>query len=277
MAMDASAYAILGLEPDADAGAVDQAYKRLIKQYHPDRQGGDAGRAAEINRAYRELRRGATKDPLKFNEDVFGKRGSGLRWPLAALAIAAAVGSLVLVTGPVARLIPQAAPHLPLGHVAPAAVAADPMDQPLHLAAIDFAARQALRISRTRDEMALAQATSDCQREFQRNPGLKLLDRCAAFDDAVVELQDRDPLRDQGPFAPLQVTGRQWSAASGLSNDYLAIDSRLDQIRLRVELALAPLIAPVAPPTEVQRVADAKAGPPPCGEEDGTEDLPNGC
>ena len=277
MAVDASAYAILGLQPGADAGAVEQAYKRLIKQHHPDRQGGNAARAAEINRAYRELRRGTMKDPLEFNDDIFGRRGSGLRWPVAALIIAGVVVLLVLMTGPVARMIPQAGAHLPLGHVAPAAVAADPMDQPIHLAAIDAAARQALRLSRTRDEMALADATSECHRDFQRNPSLRLFDRCAAFDDAVVQLQDRDPLRDQGPFAPLQVTGRQWSAASALSTDYLAIDSRLDQIRLRVELGLAPLIAPIAPRTNVQRVADANAGPPPCPEVDGTEDLPNGC
>ena len=76
-----------------------------------------------------------------------------------------------------------------------------------------------------------------------------MLDRCAAFDDAVVQLQDRDPLRDQGPFSELAVTGRQWSAASALSDDYLAIDGRLDQIRLRVELALAPQSPPVAPAT----------------------------
>lgn len=77
-----------------------------------------------------------------------------------------------------------------------------------------------------------------------------LLDRCAAFDDAVVGLEDRDPLRDEGPFAPLAVTGRQWSAASALSDDDLAIDERLDQIRLRVEIALAPRVAPIAPDTQ---------------------------
>ena len=76
------------------------------------------------------------------------------------------------------------------------------------------------------------------------------MDRCAAFDDAVIQLQDRDPLRDQGPFAQLAVTGRQWSAGSALSSDYLAIDGRLDQIRLRVELALAPEVPPVAPATD---------------------------
>jgi hypothetical protein len=43
------------------------------------------------------------------------------------------------------------------------------------------------------------------------------------------------------------VTGRQWSAASELSDDSLAIDGRLDQIRLRVEMVLAPEVPPVAP------------------------------
>jgi hypothetical protein len=74
-----------------------------------------------------------------------------------------------------------------------------------------------------------------------------MLDRCAAFDDAVIGLEDRDPLRDEGPFAPLAVTGRQWGAASSLSDDDLSIDSRLDRIRFRVEFILAPQIAPVAP------------------------------
>ena len=76
-------------------------------------------------------------------------------------------------------------------------------------------------------------------------PSLERFDRCSAFDDAVVELQDRDPLRDQGPFSELAVTGRQMSAATLLSNDYLAIDGRLDRIRLRVELALVPAEPPL--------------------------------
>ena len=65
----------------------------------------------------------------------------------------------------------------------------------------------------------------------------------------MIGLQDRDPLRDQGPFAPLAVTGRQWSAATTLSDDYLAIDGRLDQIRLRVEMELAAQLPPIAPAT----------------------------
>ena len=117
----------------------------------------------------------------------------------------------------------------------------------LHVAAIDAAVAKALHLYRTKDEMALAGASRECQSRFREVPATQMLDRCAAFDDAVVGLQDRDPLRDAGPFAPLAVTGRQWSAASTLSDDYLAIDSRLDQIRLRVELILTPQVPPIAP------------------------------
>ncbi|MCP6379574.1 J domain-containing protein, partial [Klebsiella pneumoniae] len=48
--------AALGLEPGADRRAIDGAFKRLMKQHHPDLAGGDGARAAEIIRAYRALR-----------------------------------------------------------------------------------------------------------------------------------------------------------------------------------------------------------------------------
>jgi hypothetical protein len=130
---------------------------------------------------------------------------------------------------------------LPLVRGAAAAASpADAMDQPLNLSLIDEAARKALSMARSQDEMALAAASRDCHHTLRTGPSIPQLDRCAAFDDAVVQLQDRDPLRDQGPFGELAVTGRQWSSASALSDDYLAIDSRLDKIRLRVEMELAP-------------------------------------
>ena len=52
---------------------------------------------------------------------------------------------------------------------------------------------------------------------------------------------------DEGPFSQIAVTGRQWSAASALSTDYLAIDGRLDRIRIQVELSLAPPAPPRLP------------------------------
>jgi DnaJ domain len=253
MAGRASAFSVLGLDPGADAAAIDGAYKRLIKQHHPDRDGGDSDRAAEIIRAYRELRGGrAASDPLEFNE-FLDRRPRRPRWPIAALVAGAALGGAMLVMGP---SVPLSASFWAAGARLPsrdgaARTPADPIGGELHDKAIDGAVRDAVRLYRTKDEMALAGASRDCQRRFRDDPGTGMLDRCAAFDDAVVGLQDRDPLRDTGPFAPLAVTGRQWSAASVLSDDSLAIDSRLDQIRLKVELALVPQVPPIAPAMEV--------------------------
>src|SRR5690348_11518867 len=135
MRADASAFAALGLEPGADAAAIDQAYKRLIKLHHPDREGGDVARAAEINRAYRELRGGAGRDPLEFNEDL-PLHQQGLRWVTAAVFVAIAVAVLALIA-PITRVVaPAAVAHLPLAHVVAAAAPSDPMDQPLHLSMI---------------------------------------------------------------------------------------------------------------------------------------------
>lgn len=249
MAGRVSAFAVLGLEPGADAAAIEQAYKRLIKQHHPDREGGDSTRAAEINRAYHELRGGkAANDPLQFNDDLAGGR-TRARWPIALLAVVAAAGGFVLGTGPGGTLrLWSTGTRLPVHRAAAAATAPDPITGRLHVGEIDAAVSDAVRLNRMKDELALASASRDCERRFRDSPGTRMLDRCAAFDDAVVGLEDRDPLRDGGPFAPLAVTGRQWSAASALSDDSLAIDSRLDQIRLRVELGLAPQVPPVAAP-----------------------------
>lgn len=250
----ASALAVLGLESGADTAAIDRAYRQLIKQHHPDRAGGDAGRAAEIIRAYRELRGGkAATDPLQFNEQLENRRRRR-RWPLAALFAVASMAALMMLIGPstpLTRGIWAARAQLPLRHHSRFVPAlAEPMAEKLHVAIIDEAVRDAQHLFRTKDEMALASESRDCQRRFRENPGTQLLDRCAAFDDAVVGLENRDPLRDEGPFAALAVTGRQWSAGSALSDDDLAIDDRLGRIRLRVELALAPVIPP--PPSPVQ-------------------------
>jgi curved DNA-binding protein CbpA len=254
MADDASAYSALGLEPDADASAIEQAYKRLIKEHHPDREGGDAHRAAEINRAYRELRAERNlKDPLELNEEWGeGPAAGGHSWPAFALLAMAGIAGLLLLVGP---LGPSAdALRSPVLHRFSSeqemAAPAGPMDEPLHVSAIVAAAQRALYLARTRDEMALASASRDCHHELRSDPSLLQLDRCVAFDDAVVQLQDRDPLRDQGPFGELAVTGRLWSGATALSDDYVAIDGRLSRIRLQVEIALAPASQPAPVPAD---------------------------
>ena len=252
MAADASAYAALGVEPGADAVTIERAYKRLIKQYHPDREGGNAERAAEINRAYRELRAGRMPEALELAHEAEFVRGERAGRVRVALGLAGAVLALVFVTNPLIGLLGHC-PRRPhhrrrrgLSTVRPAHLEA--MDEPLNTAPIDDAIRDAVRLSRDWDELALADSSRDCHRQLRAAPTLEQLDRCAAFDDAVIQLQDRDPLRDRGPFSELEVTGRLMSGATLLSNDYLAIDSRLDRVRLHVELALAP---PPPPPAAI--------------------------
>ena len=243
MGADVSAYAALGLDAGADDAEIDRAYKRLIKQHHPDREGGDSVRAAEINRAYRELRgdRGL-KHSLELHDDWIARPGDGRVWLAIAVLLAATTAFLLLRQEP---LVPRGASPKAESH-RKASPQADPMDRPLDAAAIVGAAREAMRLSRKSDEMGLANVSRDCHHALRIDPSIAQLDRCAAFDDAVIQLQDRDPLRDQGPFSELAVTGRVWSAASALSDDSVAIDGRLDRIRLQVELALASAGQPTA-------------------------------
>ena len=246
MVGDPSDFAALGLEPGADRDAVERAYRRLIKDHHPDREGGDAARASEITRAYRELREQRLHGGLEFNEPL-GPEHSRLGGAWLATALVLAGGSLALIysvgvgspiierslAGTARALVPGAAER-----------AAEPMQQPIDKAAVAAAIADARRIARSGDEMALTSESRACHDRFRDAPSLALLDRCAAFDDAVAVLQDRDPMRDRGAFSGLAVTSRQWSAAKGLSGDFIAIDNRLDQIRLQVELALAASAAP---------------------------------
>jgi hypothetical protein len=252
MAADTSAYAVLGLKPGAEPAEVERAYKRLIKQYHPDREGGDAKRAAEINRAYRDLR--GERNDLILEDWNAVDPPSEFPWGRGAALIVAVVILLLLFRVPLGQILDQlsgaTASSQPARAAQSAAHASDVMNQPLDLVGVNAAVRNAVHIARTQDEMALASASRDCHHELRLKPVLAKLDRCAAFDDAVIQLQDRDPLRDQGPFSELAVTGRLMSAATLFSDDYLAIDSRLDRIRLRVELALAPPVAEPAPPED---------------------------
>jgi hypothetical protein len=240
MGGDAAAYAALGLEPDADSADIERAYRKLIKDHHPDR-GGDPERAAEINRAYRELSRRPAGEPIEFHEEGAPNER---QWVRTAMVIAIGIAGLLLATGPVTALIRKLAPQQTVARFAGGAVSRDAMDQPIHNAEVSAGVRDALRIARRHDDGALLNASRDCHKLLRLKPSVSQLDRCAAFDDAVVELQNRDPMWDGGPFGGPAVTRRQWSAASGLSNDYLAVDGRLDRIRLQVELALIPPESP---------------------------------
>ena len=56
---DRAAWRTLGLEPGADRRALRQAYSRLVREYHPDRYGGDRRFEKQLTavvEAYQHLR-----------------------------------------------------------------------------------------------------------------------------------------------------------------------------------------------------------------------------
>lgn len=290
----ASALAVLGLAPGADRATIEQAYRRLIKQYHPDRSGGDAAKAAEITRAYRELRSAAAPlgpepapDPgprhsRHAQQRLRRRRRRGRLWPPVALALAV----VLLFEGE--RLL-DAAPRWADGLGAELKPVGSgrrlgrggSMEDPLHGKAIEDSVRQAGRLVRQGRWDDLARRSQDCHRSFRQDPALATLDRCAALDDAAVELDQRVASRERGPFSASAVTARQMTAASLLSSDYLAIEERLDRIRTTVELMLIPPPIPVRqseppadqlPGTDATAVDDAAAA----GAVEEDEVLPSG-
>ena len=51
----ASPFEVLGIETDADEETVEQAYRRRVKETHPDR-GGDEAEFSRVNEAYERLK-----------------------------------------------------------------------------------------------------------------------------------------------------------------------------------------------------------------------------
>ena len=53
--MSRSPWGILGVQPDAPRAEVRAAYRRLARELHPDRQGGDDRAMQELNEAWRQV------------------------------------------------------------------------------------------------------------------------------------------------------------------------------------------------------------------------------
>ncbi len=277
MPAPASAFAALGLEPGADREAIERAYRELIKRYHPDRSGGDAVRAAEINRAYAELRREPSGHepmpaaPVRRYRDHRRKvpRRPARLWPLVIAAIAVL---LIIERDWIAAALPRwmaalenpQGPPLPGGRASAVAVDSAALEGPLDEKAIARSIEQAGRLAEPGDEQALADWSRDCHRRMRADPSLAQLDRCAAFENAVAAIADRDPLHDSTMFNASAITARQMTAGSLVSRDYLAIERRLDRIRTVVQLTLRPAPPPPAnividpePETEPEATPDA--------------------
>ena len=75
-------YGVLGLEPGASRADITTAYRRLAKEWHPDRRGGDEAdrRMAEINGAY-DLLRAEAWHALHANRPLRRHRGPAPRRP----------------------------------------------------------------------------------------------------------------------------------------------------------------------------------------------------
>ena len=254
MQPDASAYVALGLRPGDGPVAIEEAYRRLIKLNHPDR-GGSPARAAEINSAYQHLR-------SHFGDALGGRRGPPVPvrpprplnrrrthgWALLLIAGIAVLS--VSQSGTIGDMLASLSFPIaqPLRHAGDARARAmvDLAEAPLDLAAIDRSVLEAALIESSEGEERLGQQSLACHRQMRLNPDPSRLDRCVAFDEAAVTLLGRDPF-DAGPFGASAMTARHFASGHLLSNDMLAVESRLNRIRAQVELSLAPPDLPAPP------------------------------
>lgn len=251
-------YAVLGLRPGAGRAEIDEAYRRLIKRYHPDRMGGDGSHAAEINRAYTILRQ---KLPAQAHRTVLAtmpppRRGAARRrtgWLLVALLLVAGIGAFATQSS---RSVSSRSAYdgpLPWTSSAGSAVRAAPLtdfEEPLHTAVIDQAIADAVRFHGSGDLESTLAFSRACHNSLRAKPSLTWFDACAAFDEATLTLNSDDALADSGPFNGTAVIARQIAAARQLSGDPLSADSRLHDIRSRVDLTLLPRIDEAAAPQQ---------------------------
>lgn len=252
-------YALLGLPPTADRKAVERAYRQLMKVHHPDLEGGDPARAADINQAYAIL-----KDPEKLAAfDRAGERPAPIRMrrarrpvtlrprPRKGKAGALVLGMLVLAATGYAAGHPRLFRGLriaalfddpdPLAHNRPNNVA---IDAPINHKAVIYGARLGLKLAAQPGLSAATSYSRDCQRMIRIDPAPALLDQCVAF-DAAVSLSASD---DDGIFGSASTSARQITAARQFSDDLNRITHRIDLIRGEVEvIASGGYFPPEAP------------------------------
>ena len=71
-------YKVLGVSPDASDDEIKQAYRRLAKQYHPDRNPGDeaaAKKMQQINAAYEQIKNPEKAQPNAGSYQRYGSAG----------------------------------------------------------------------------------------------------------------------------------------------------------------------------------------------------------
>ena len=245
-------YAVLGLRPGAGRAQVEEAYRRLIKLHHPDRMGGDGGRAAEINRAYTQIRRGLPEPPPQRRSvpvpirlpDRRVERRTALAATGLLLAAAAALVAMNLPRGAHIDLdtlsLPWDGPVRGAGAGIVSGLAPVDFEEPLHSDLIDRSIADAVKFYQAGDSSATLDFSRSCHNQLRDQPSLAWFDSCAAFDEAIALLESGNDLAEGGAFSSSAVVARHIASARLLTSDILAADSRLHSIRSRVEMSLIP-------------------------------------
>lgn len=252
MTAERSAYAILGLRPGAGRAEVNDAYRRLMKRHHPDRPGGDANRAAEINRAYTLLRR-RLGEPVRVPVIVPARRRAGpVRFRRSGwLLIIAIVGAAAALASQDSRNGPRRAPFLLLSEWTNPDRSEDAdtdqpsvqsFDDPVQPHIVSSAIADAIRFHSNGDLAGAYTYSSECQQSLRRERDLAWFDTCAAFDEAMLALYGDSGLPDSSPFSEAAVVTREIAAARVLTDDSLGADSHLHQIRSQVDIEILPLL-----------------------------------
>ena len=125
--------------------------------------------------------------------------------------------------------------------------------EPLQTGIVDQAVADAIRFHATGDEQGSVDYSRSCLNSLRDQPTLAWFDACAAFDEATVVLDTDAQPADSSPFSESAVIARQLTAARMLSDDTVSAESRLHQIRSRVELELVPMMNPKADPQQQQQ------------------------
>lgn len=258
MTGERSPYAILGVRPGAGRAEVNNAYRRLMKRHHPDRPGGDADRAAEINRAYTLLRR-RLGEPVRVPVAVPRRRHGGparsrrAGWILTIAIVGAAVAianhdSERRATGPEFLDFSQwTSPKEVVGGVAADSRLAS-FDDPVEPHVVAKAIADAVRFHSSADLAGASAYSRDCQLSLRRERNVVWFDSCAAFDEAMLTLHGDSAQPDSSPFDEAAVVARETSAARVVSDDSLGADSHLHQIRSQVDLQILPMLDSAAAP-----------------------------
>ncbi len=242
-----SPYAVLGLKPGADRAAVERAYRRLIKQHHPDLSGGDPAIAAELNHAYALLKESAAADPAAGPTLVpqglggrLRRRVRGRAAGLLMLAVAAGAAFLAPPSGapPVSAPGYSAASTVSVRGAAASEPASLDLRGPPDENAIEKGVAAAARLNAEGGANEALRFSRHCEEDLRTYPSRSLLDHCLAFDAASGLLSRGAP---HGRFRAEDMAARHVGAALRVSNDPLLAEERVGEIRRRAaSLLLRP-------------------------------------